>query len=493
MLSQRQVKPLASKINDVLEKRPAQIILLLLFGLFFSICYWNHPMLPGAKIGHPLGWWEWMDQSLYLKSANALGHLDFSPDQHHYPLGYPALGALFVRWMPENPFFFPNLLLAIGSAAALWSVARRFLSPMSSLVFFFVFIALHAPLLARTNIIPWSTLPTQCALLAAIALMLQSPAPRNVIAMSFAAALAYLTRPGDCIAFAPLLVVSVLRLSSWRSRIITGLFGILILAGAVAGTMGINVVIYGDSHSPYEALSLKEIGFGSFPLSEKLFMLFIDPSVFFLEKTPGLFLRYPWLFFVLPGAIYCFRKDRWSASAILLSIVCSWGFYVSYNDFLPSDIFRYNLIHYLTWSFPVLALFIFIAAVRGWRLRSVQVGFGVSVFLLLALAGLQLRETALTTATPKIDSWVIPDHRSLVVEFPDLPLNSTASVALDGHPVREYLHYVKPETATHLKLWLGPKATGTLLHIGAPSAPPELKVFKWGWALDDKRLHAFLR
>lgn len=40
-----------------------------------------------------LGWFDWWDQSQYLKSASAFYRLDLSSELHWYPIGYSLLGA----------------------------------------------------------------------------------------------------------------------------------------------------------------------------------------------------------------------------------------------------------------------------------------------------------------------------------------------------------------------------------------------------------------
>ena len=483
-----------TKLNSTLQSRHARLLLLLLLALVYTVAYRFYPLCPGNKPAHPLGWWEWADQSLYLKSAYALAHGSLSPDAHHYYLGYPVLGALFARWMPTHPFFFPNLLAVLGAATAWWWIARRLLSPVQTLVFTLAFVGLHASLIAQTNIIPWNTLPVQCALLTGIGIALKPANTRAVIHLSLLAAGTYLIRPVDSLSFAPLLVFSVLRLPAWKTRFTYGAVGITILTAAALVVGGINDTIYGTPQTPYERLSMQQIGFFSYPVLQKAFLLLVDQHVFFCEKTPGLLFRYPWLLLAIPGSIFWIRKEKAGAVAGLLTVGLNWTLYLNYNDFLPSDIYRYHLIHYLVWSFPLLALLATAACLQGWRDRVVQTGFVMSLLVFVFIFGIQLKECPLPSSAQDAQGWIIPKDRPLVVRFTGIPSTNSDPVKIDNQPAWEYMHYLKPEVReADLQFWLGTKAPGRhFTLIGNITTRPDLARYTWDWAITRQRLDTLL-
>lgn len=485
--------PLLQKINAFLDRRSTGVGLLLLLATVYVFAHQLHPLFPGNKPDHPAGWWEWSDQGLYLKSAASLARGSLDPTQHHFPLGYPALGAPFARWMPADPFFIPDLLLVVGSAFFLWQIGRRLLSPLPLLFFFACFVVSHASLLSKTNVIPWNTLATQCALLAGVFTALQPACFRNTLLLSLTAGFTCFVRPADCLPFAPLLVFSVLRLSSWKERLLAAAGGLAVVSAAIAATCALNAVVYGQLHSPYETYSLGQIGFFSYPEAEKLFVLLVDPHAFFLEKTPGLFFRYPWLFLAPAGIVFWIHKEGAGAVAAVLAVAASWILYLNYNDFLPSDVYRYNLIHYLSWSFPLLALLAFSAVINGVRLPAVRVAAGAGILLAVLCLGLRLDGIPLAPPAQTATGWSIPARRSLYVRFPGEPSSRQTTLVIDGHPQLEYRQYLTAEFPRDLRLWLGPRAQGTVLSCTGVSAQPELSVPAWNWRPGTDRLAMFLR
>ena len=70
----------------------ANLSFLIFIFLIYSFLFLAHPALPHDTVS---GWWEWWDQSQYIKSAKALSRIDLSPAEHWYFPGYALLGAVF--------------------------------------------------------------------------------------------------------------------------------------------------------------------------------------------------------------------------------------------------------------------------------------------------------------------------------------------------------------------------------------------------------------
>ena len=81
--------------------------------VWYFVSYVSHPAMPGNVVNYWMGWFGWYDQGKYLESAKALSDLSLTPDTYFYPLGYPLLGAFFVRFLPRHAFLVPNLLCTV--------------------------------------------------------------------------------------------------------------------------------------------------------------------------------------------------------------------------------------------------------------------------------------------------------------------------------------------------------------------------------------------
>ncbi|HVT72602.1 MAG TPA: hypothetical protein VHD61_05660 [Lacunisphaera sp.] len=465
-------------------------LLLAALAVIYGWAHFHYPLYPGqgAAEGRP-GWWSWSDQFEYWKSAAAMAGGRLAADSCHYPPGYAALGALCWRLMPADPFFVPNLALVLLAAAAWWRLAVSLLDWRRAVAVGAVFVATHATLLGHTMVVPWNTIPTQAALLAGMVLVLDEARPRQVLWLAVLAAVTYWTRPGDALAFGPLLVLAVARLRVGRDRLRAGLGASLILVAAYLMQGWFNLRVFGAWRSPYEALSVERIGFLGYPFSYKLHWLLVDGRPLFGETAPALLFRYPWLCLAVPGAVHWLGRKGAAAAAGLLAMATSWLLYVNYNDFLPSDIYRFNLIHYLAWTFPVLFLLAAAAVLHGWRERPTRIGFGVAAGLVLLASGLQLDEAPLPAE--RETGWNLPPHRPLLVHFAGEPAAAVTRLRLDGRPLAEYADYLTALEPADLRLLLGRRAGGMRLSTEPPGSlggPPQLSTLKWGWRLEGGRL-----
>jgi hypothetical protein len=479
-------------VENRLGHRVAGWLLLALLAWVYSVSYWHHPQNPGnVPATLRMGWWNWADQFVYWQSAAELAHFRLTPEHYHYPLGYSALGAIFWRLMPAHSFFVPDLLLVLGAGTVSWRLARGWLDRRQSLLTAVAFVGLHREVLALTQVIPWNTIATQLTLLAGLWVMVATQGPRTVWRLTGLAVLAYLVRPGDAACFAPMLVWAVWRLPAWRDRLRCAAGGMLAI-GATALAVGLlNRAIFGTWDTPYERMSWQAIGFFSYPALHKVFWLFVDGRPFFGEADTALLFRHPWLFLAVPGAIFWVRTHGMAAVAALATLVLNWGLYVNYNDFLPSAVYRYSLIHYLTWALAPLFALSVAAVWRGWRERSVQIGFGVAAVLAVLTMGLQLepRELPVTAGPGRVER--LPQVRPLWVTFPGEPLEKVKLLRLDGRAMQEAADYQIPYVTSDLRLMLSDRARGTVL--AAPvemgiTATPVVGDFVWRWRFEPKRL-----
>jgi len=478
----------SAHLESYLGQRRSLVIIVLLLAVLYTWEYVQHPLNPGwAPVTERTGWWSWSDQYKYYLATESLAAVKVTRETYHYPLGYSLLGVPFLRWLPGHPFFVPDLLLVLASAACWWRLARRWLPATVTLVSGALFIVMHGELLRLTMIVPWNTLATQLALLAGMVVLLTIPGRGAVWRLAGLAAAAWLVRPIDAVCFAPMLVWAVWRLPAWRDRQVSAVGGIAIIGAAIALVGGLNLAVFGTWRSPYETASLNGIGFFAYPLSQKLYWTLVDARPFFGETDTALLWRYPWLFLVIPAAAFWIKRERMNGAVVLSVIAMNGLLYLGYNDFFPSSLYRFSLIHYLSWSFLPLLAGVVAVAWAGWRIRVVWLGWVGTIVLLVAATGLQLEERELpTTVTPGAVP-VLPAVRPLWVRFPGESLDKVIGLRLDGRAMLEGADYQIPYVPGDLALLLGDRAKGTRLQ-GTPesglTAPPRVGDYQWGWRWD---------
>jgi len=480
-----------------LGHRLAGWLLLGLVAWVYISAYRHHELLPSGAPGElRTGWWCWADQFAYWKSAAELAQFRLTAAGYFYAPGYPALGALFFKLTPANPFFVPNLLLVLGAAAAGWRFARRWLSRLQTLVIGAVFVAGHQEMLVLALVIPWNTIATQLALLAGMWIVLATRGPRSVWWLTALAGLTHLVRPGDAACFAPMLVWAVLRLPAWRDRLVCAAGGMATLGAVVLAVGLMNRAVFGTWSTPYESTTWQGIGFFAYPVPSKLFWVFVDGRPFFGETAPALLIRYPWLLLAVPGVIYAVRTEGMAAVAALATLAMNWGLYINYNDFFPSGIYRFTLIHYLVWGLAPLFVLSAAALLRGWRLRAVQLGLVASAALAILVLGLQLEPRPLPAAVSPGQVDRLPATRPLWIDFPGVPLEKMSQLRLDGQPMAENRDYQIPYVPADLRLLLSARAEGSRLAAPAEAGitvTPTVGDYVWRWRFDPERWRALRR
>ncbi len=472
-------------IESLLKRREMSWAMLALLAGLYTWAYWAHPLNPGsAPVSERAGWWSWSDQYKYLLATQDLAEGRVTRETYHYPLGYSALGVPFVKLWPAHAYFVPNLLLVLATAAVWWRLVRRWVPATVALAVAIGFLFTHGELLRLTMIVPWNTLPTQLTLLTGVLLMLETRGPCTVWWLSGLAAVTWLMRPVDALGFAPMLVWAVLRLATWRERMVCGLGGIAVIAAAMGAVGALNLSVWGAWRTPYEQAAHTMVGFFSFPLAEKLYWTFVDGRPFFGETDTALLWRYPWLFLAVPGVIFCVKREGAAGIAALATVALSGLLYLGYNDFFPSSFYRFSLIHYVSWLFlPLLAA---VAGVcwAGWKIKVVWLGWVGAIALVLLASGLQLVERPLNGDATSGEVRQLPTARSLWVHFPSESLEKVSALRLDGRAILESSDYQIPYVPSDLKLLLGGRAKGAKLNAlpeAGLTAIPRVGDYRWGW------------
>jgi hypothetical protein len=378
-------------INSWLDSRNGKLSFLIATAIIYTLAYLGHGVLPGNS-EYPKAWWGWWDQGQYLKSAASLAHGTLTSDTDWYPLGYPAMGALFYRFAPQHAFFLPDLILVLGITALFYRIARQLISPLETVLIIAVFIGCYSGSLSASLVVPWNTIPTHLLSYAIIWLVAFSePDRKRVLIAAVCLGLMYLCRYPDALCMILPLGVAIMRLPTRREKVEAALWAFGILACVMVSVLLVNHAVFGSWQTPYEKISAA-VGFASYPLLQKSFLLLVDGNPVFRERDSALLQHFPWLLLLIPGAIHLLRRYKVNGLGILLSIALSYGLYFEYNDSAPDNIFRYHVIHYLFWTFPLLALITYVGLKEAWKYRVGRWSFCSVPLLLFAVCFITLRE-----------------------------------------------------------------------------------------------------
>lgn len=369
--------------------------------LLYAIYYFSDVATPGNQPQYPLGWWGWWDQSQYIASSRNLLARNFAPGGHWYPLGYSIAAAPFVRFFPAHGFFFLDLACLLATYAGFLSFARRVGVGVWTAMPIFVLTTFGYGVMGQTWAEPWtSTLNAALiwGLLACASGLLSGQAPwrsSRLVLLGLCAGAVPLVRPTDAvqsgIALLFVLIAGLHSREMWLRHI-----GWLILGGAIVTVpyAALYLRIYGFHLTPY-MLAESGTGFAFRWLGWKTYLLLIEPRPWF-PFGKGLLAVFPWLPLSICEIVLLFvawkqAAERAGLCMLALMILTYWALYFAYVDLLPSNIWRYHVVHYLKWSLPGLGLFawLFLTSV----LRTPRWRHGVAFALVIAVLSVRLVPT----------------------------------------------------------------------------------------------------
>ena len=112
-------------------------------------------------------------------------------------------------------------------------------------------------------------------------------------------------------------------------------------------------LIYGGLATPYHE-EVREIGASMSDFHERAYAILIDAGITHEEPGAALSALQPWLIIAVPlavaWAVIDLKRGLLAVAAVAVSLVS----YISYNDFWPYTFVRLSLIHYVSWTLPIL-------------------------------------------------------------------------------------------------------------------------------------------
>lgn len=372
--------------------------------------YLLYPATPGIVNSDFMGWLDWSDQGMYLKSAKAIAHWKLSPETYVYPLGYPLLGAPFLKWLPRHPFLIPDLFFSAGIVLAFYASCQKFITRVESaaLTLFLIILSAFTSTKAiagglvwsNSLIVPWNLIPVFFAAYLAVWLLVFNNANFHKLwIVSLAIALAFFARPPDVLFLGIIYLAGLVDLKSSKEKV----QGIMILVFPSLLVLVIVLiskwVIFHNFLSPYDVTG-RNIGFNLYDLPFKFYLIFFDGSPIYGYQELMLLPQMPWLLLCAPGIMLLAKYTHAKSWFLMAAIVVCLVIYISFNAQAPSSTFNYAGYRYFMWVFPWLGLCAYLTLTRSFvgvgKWKTIT---GILVGVLFALI-IGWKETVVATISP---------------------------------------------------------------------------------------------
>ena len=340
------------------------IVLSLLLAARFAQVHAHHPLGPDMTLPAS-AWFGWADQAAYFVAAHGWATGDLSPVHHLYPEGYALLAAPFVPFMPEEPFYAPNLICWIASLWLFAALAARlgrglFANRLSGGVLFFLVTVVSSRAFYIWEI-PWTSTPAATLAFAALLAGLRCDergTPGQAMLAAGLAGLIVLFRPTD----AAVLMAATGALIAWTA-IRRRRWAVLpaAAAGFCAGPLlllGTHWLTHGWTLGYYFENS-RLIGFEWRLLPLRWVSLVLSPQPEF-GAGDGLEGFFPYLLPGIAGVLACLCPPgrAWVRHALVGGTACGFlGLYLCYRDLHVQGINQFLNYHYFKWVLPVFALY----------------------------------------------------------------------------------------------------------------------------------------
>ena len=351
--------------SEGLQTGALSLLSLLLAARFVQV-HAHRPLGPDLDLP-AASWFGWADQAAYFLAAHGWATGDLSPAHHLYPAGYALLAAPFVPFMPEEPFYGPNLICWIGALWLFASLAARigrgvFANRLTGGVVFFLATVASGRAFYMWEI-PWTSTPAATLAFAALLTGLRcgerAAAGRAGLAAGLAG-LIVLFRPTDAV----VLMAAVAAMVAWAAaRHRRWLLLPAAAAGFCAGPL-LLLLTHWLTHGwtlGYYFENSRLIGFEWRLLPLRWVSLVLSPEPAF-GAGDGLEAFFPYLLPGIAGVLASIAAGRGRDARVRHTLVggTACGFlclYLCYRDLHVQGLNQFMNYHYFKWALPVFALY----------------------------------------------------------------------------------------------------------------------------------------
>lgn len=348
------------------------VILLLSAIVFFGLYYLTDPvrqtgLFPDWLVHAPpanayKGWFGYYDQGQYLREAHTLAgfHWHELHSTYSYGVGYPLV-AVPAIWLGFNrdPFVFFNLVAFVFAIYAVYTVARRLISPFAGFVAGFGLL-FATPLLHYMDI-PWNSSVCVVVMAAILLTLIQAKITKwHALMLGLLLGWAFAARYIDVIFLGSLALAAMYRgsLQSLRKPVLYLAIGAVIVATPVLYS---HYKIFG---SPFRTPYINHIGLGGVGGSDQglqayslrrvpraALALFVSPRLAGSHDADrGLLIDFFWALAAIPGAVLLLRQHAFKKYRLFVWTLLGVGLVASlfYLSFRAStvDSLKYGELHY---------------------------------------------------------------------------------------------------------------------------------------------------
>ncbi|TNE89808.1 MAG: hypothetical protein EP330_10390 [Deltaproteobacteria bacterium] len=444
----------ADRAEALWQGRAVPAALLAVVAAVYSWAYWTHKELPTAgAFPDRSGWWGRVDPYKYQLQAEAISRWALDGDTHHYPIGYALSAAPFAWIDPQHAFFVPNLAFVTVASGFLYALARKLVRPVEAALVVGLAAWATLDLLELALIIPRSTIATLPLAYAMLALFVwRKPSLALVFQLVAIEGLVYLTRPGDAVYLAGLLVLAVLQLPTWKERVLGGTLGPALLSLFLLANRTLNQSMVKAATSAYEQKHAR--GFTTGRLFETFYTTFLDGAPIYRAEHVALLWRMPWLLLVAAGLVWAVRREGWRQAVVVGTAAVGLLFYLLYWNTCPVSLWDFHLVRYTAWAYPLLFVYAWVAArFAVWQVDKRLVA-GLTLVPALYCWTLRLEEADRLPVTVQEDGTLVaggaedPGGYDLIVLHEPLS-DGSAVVYVDGERLQNQRDMHKRRTAHH--------------------------------------------
>lgn len=372
------------------------LILFILSAVCFLYFYWINVERPGGNWDG--GWYKiWYDQRMYHIMVRKLFLRDFSPGGYAYALGYPILGAFFYRFLPQDPFLIPNLILFIIANTSFYLAIKNLIN--KEIAFVGSMLLIFATSLVQRSVVPWTSNVTSALGFLSFYLITTKYSWKNCLLFGLTTGYSFFSRYADGVILLPFLWLYILKFlkeskfskksfklairGAFVSHFIFGVFVILMLA--------FNKLVFGTFLGSYLSSIKNTVGFD--PIKhwpDKVIGIIVNSFAWHhnwhVLSTPLLGDTFVFVFW--PLGLFLFLKSQFKkwwhvASASMLSVVFWVVFYIPHRGNAPHTLLNGSL-HYFKVIYAVLAFFSIYPLVT--LIKSRKKSKTVIIYLLIFLA-----------------------------------------------------------------------------------------------------------